>query len=239
MIQTQNFSYHDGSTTLSGWLATDDAFSGKKPIVLVTHDWSGRNEFACQKAEKLAALGYAGFALDMYGDARTAATDDEKMALMKPFTTNRQLLLRRIRAAVDAVKKIEQVDSDNIAAIGFCFGGLCVLDLARNSQDIRGVVSLHGLLMPPNDRLPAKIAPKILVLHGHDDPSVPPDQVLAFEEEMTHAKADWQLVIYGGTMHAFTNPLASQPALGRLYNPTADHRAWVATTQFLHEIFKR
>lgn len=236
MIQTQVISYNDGSTALSGWLATDNTLKGKRPVVLVAHDWSGRNEFACKKAEALAAMGYAGFAIDMYGNATTGQTDDEKMELMKPLISNRPLLFGRIRAAVEAVKKIPEADHHRIAAIGFCFGGLCVLDLARGSSDIKGVVSLHGLLHPTgNPSTP--IQTKILVLHGHDDPSVLPEQVLAFENEMTSAKADWQVMIFGGTVHAFTNPLAADPVNGRVYSPTATHRAWNATKNFLTDIF--
>lgn len=238
MIHTQTISYHDDDTTLIGWMANDPAISGKKPIVLVAHDWSGRNEFACKKAEQLAGLGYIGFALDLYGQAQLGKTNDEKSALMAPFMSDRTFLLRRIRAAVGAVKTIQNANPNQIAAIGFCFGGLCVLDLARHSNDILGVVSLHGLLLPSH-KANAPMTAKVLALHGHDDPMVNPEQVLAFQNEMTTAKADWQMMIFGGTKHAFTNPLANDPAFGTVYNAVADYRSWHATKQFLTDLFTK
>lgn len=237
MIQTNIVPYQDGNTALSGWMAQDNSLPGKKPIVLVIHDWSGRNDFVCQKAHQMAELGYAGFAVDMYGEGKTGTTTDEKSALMKPFMEDRALLLRRLQSAVAAVKILEGTDSTKIAAIGFCFGGLCALDLARGSRDIQGVVSLHGRLSPPDQQPLSPVTAKVLVLHGHDDPMVPPDEVLAFESEMTKAGADWQVVIYGGTKHAFCNPLANDPLLGTVYNPIADRRASLATRNFLSEIF--
>jgi len=233
----QEYTYHEASTQLEGYLAfNDDAnVKRKKPVVLVAHDWSGRNEFACKKAEKLASLGYVGFAIDMYGNKKTGATNDEKSALMMPLINDRQLLLKRIRAAVQAVSTLEMVDTTKIAAIGFCFGGLCVLDLARNSSDIVSVVSFHGNLSAPNNSS-QKINAKILALHGYDDPLVPKSQVTDFENEMTAAKCDWQLTIYGGGVkHAFTNPLANDPNFGTVYNEKADHRSWIAMRNFLSE----
>lgn len=235
MIETKEITYRDGNTSLIGWLAQDNSLSANKPIVLVIHDWSGRNEFACQKASQIAALGYIGFAVDMYGNAKIGTTNEEKSTLMNPFMVDRARILRRLQSAIEAVKNVNNADSSRIAAIGFCFGGLCALDLARNSYEIAGVVSLHGLLSPPSQSL-APIQSKVLVLHGHDDPMVPPDHVLAFEQEMTKAKADWQLMIFGGTKHAFSNPLANDDALGTVYNPVTDRRAWIITQHFLSEI---
>ena len=146
------------------------------------------------------------------------------------------MLQERLKATIDMVKDQPEVDSAKIAAIGFCFGGLCVLDIARSNADAAGVVSFHGLLHAPGNTA-AKINPKVLALHGWDDPMATPDNVKAFGEEMTKAKADWQLHAYGGTMHAFTNPKANDPDFGTVYDADADRRSWQAMTNFLAELF--
>jgi dienelactone hydrolase len=233
---TKNIEYCDGDVVLEGYLAYDDKLSGKLPAVLVSHDWTGRNEFACKKAEKLAELGYVGFALDMYGKGVLGNSNDEKARLMQPFMENRNSLQKRLFAALDTVKKLEMVDATRIAAIGFCFGGLCVLDLARSGADVRGVVSFHGFLSTPANTQQAAIKAKILALHGHNDPMVPPDHVLAFEQEMTAAHADWQVHVYGNTVHAFTNPQANDPGFGTVYKELAAKRSWVAMQNFFAEV---
>lgn len=235
---TQEIEYKDGNTNLKGFLAEDDKHAGKRPAVLVCHDWSGRNEFACQKAQQLAELGYVGFALDMYGDAKVFKTKEEKSAQIQPFIQDRTKLLKRILAAFNTVKMLKNVDADKIAAIGFCFGGLCVLDLARSGANLKGVVSFHGLLNPPQPAFNQPIKAKVLALHGYDDPMVTPDQIINFGHEMTHAKVDWQFHIYGNTMHAFTNPEANDPSFGTVYNKDADSRSWIEMKNFLNEIFR-
>ncbi len=234
---TTTIDYHDGDTLLEGYLAYRDTGSKPKPAVLVAHDWSGRRELACKGAERIAELGYAGFALDMYGKGIVGADGDTERngALMAPFAQDRALLRRRINAAVHTVRQLPHVDATRIAAIGYCFGGMCVLELARSGADVRGVVSIHGIFAPgkiTNESINAKI----LCLHGHDDPMVPPEQVLAFETEMTQAHADWQVHVYGGTMHAFTNPKANNPGFGTVYNETAAKRAYQAMANFLAEV---
>lgn len=238
MLQTQVTEYYEGETKLIGYYTFDDAFSGKRPAVLVAHDWSGCNDFSRKKAEKLAELGYVGFSIDMYGDGKIGDTKEEKTALIQPLLDDRALLARRINSAVEKVKTLDFVDSSRIGAIGFCFGGLCVLDLARSGANVSGVVSFHGLLFPPQHSLFSSIKAKILALHGHDDPMVPVEQVNAFETEMTNAHVDWQLHIYGQTMHAFTNPIANDPDFGTVYNSIADSRSWIAMKNFFLEIFK-
>ena len=155
---------------------------------------------------------------------------------MQPFLEDRALLQRRMNLALETLRKIDRVDPSRIAAMGFCFGGLCVLDLARSGADIRGVVSFHGLLNPPGKTAGNKIKARVLVLHGHDDPMVPPDAVLAFERELTEAGADWQVHVYGQTMHAFTNPQANDPAFGTVYKASADRRSWQSLQNFLAEV---
>jgi dienelactone hydrolase len=168
MLQTKKIEYHDGEVVLEGYCAYDDDRADKKPAIMVVHDWSGRNELACQKAEKLAELGYVGFAVDMYGKGIVGKTNEEKIALITPFKEDRNKLLQRISAALNTVKKLEHVNPTKIAVIGFCFGGLCALDLARANADICGAVSFHGLLDAPTNQPAQSIRPKILVLHGHD-----------------------------------------------------------------------
>jgi dienelactone hydrolase len=237
LIYKNHHSHNHDNTPLHGFYAYDDSFSGKRPVVLVAHDWRGRNEFAEKNAQLLAEMGYIGFAIDMYGKGQQGKTKEEKLALMQPLMNDRTLLCERIVAAVHAIESLPQADTSNIAAIGFCFGGLCVLDLARSAADIRGVVSFHGLLGASPLHLPKLIKAKILALHGQDDPMVPPEQVQCFAEEMTTAQADWQLHIYGNTTHAFMNPQANDPEAGLVYNPQTEKRAWRLAEDFLREIF--
>tara|TARA_R110000868_G_scaffold17438_6_gene76591 strand:+ start:1545 stop:2261 length:717 start_codon:yes stop_codon:yes gene_type:complete len=237
MSQRKQIQYQDGEVTLAGTLSMPAVSPHKHPAVIVVHDWSGKNEFACQKADELAKLGYIGFALDMYGDGKIGETKDEKIALMQPLMENRALLNTRIQAALNLLQAQPEVDHHKIAAIGFCFGGLCVLDLARSGAHVAGVVSFHGLLGAPEPSHQQTIQAKILALHGYDDPMVTPEQVIEFANEMTTAKADWQLDMYGNTMHAFTNPDANDSAFGTVYKKQSSSRAWQAMTNFLEEIF--
>lgn len=236
-MHTSNYLYHHGELELHGFLAYDDTVEKPRPAVIVAHDWSGRNEFACQKAEMLARMGYVGFALDMFGKGRMGETTDERMGLIQPLVGDRRLLRERIQAAFDAVIGMPEVDDSQIAAIGFCFGGLCVLDLARSGAALKGVVSFHGLLNKPEKLARHPIEAKVLVLHGYDDPMVTPEQVNEFCQEMTEAKVDWQVHSYGNTQHAFTNPKAHDSALGTIYNAVAEKRSIQAMTNFLQEIF--
>lgn len=234
---TKNIDYEDGNRLLEGYLAYHD--TGKpKPAVLVAHDWSGRREFACKAAERVADMGYVGFALDMYGKGIVGADGDAEKngALMSPFAKDRALLRRRINTALNIVRQLPQVDATRVAAMGYCFGGMCALELARSGADVRGVISIHGILTPGNVANET-ISAKVLCLHGHDDPMVPPEQVLAFETEMTQAGVDWQIHIYGGTMHAFTNPKANNPDFGTVYKEAAANRAYRSITDFLGDIF--
>jgi len=241
-MHTREIEYADGELTLRGYFATDS--TQPRPCVLIAHPWVGRGAFVIEKAKYLAELGYAGFAVDMYGDARLGAGKDECAALMNPLLSDRDHIKARMLAALECVQGLPDVDSTSIAAMGYCFGGMCVLDLARSGVDIKGVVSFHGLLESPRDtdtkckeNDAAKIAAKVLVLHGHDDPMVTPDRVMAFTREMTKAEADWQIHMYGHTMHAFTNPEANDKAFGTVYDETADKRSLIAMKNFLAEIF--
>jgi dienelactone hydrolase len=237
-MHSSNYIYHHGEQELHGFLAYNDHNDNPRPAVLIAHDWSGRSEFVCNKAKLLADMGYVGFALDMYGHGRIGITTDEKKALMDPFVNDRLLLCERLHAAYDAVIGMSEVDTTRVAIIGFCFGGLCALDLARRGVDIKGAVSFHGALGKPKDLKSEKIKAKILVLHGYDDPMVQPGLVKEFCHEMTEANADWQVHMYGHVQHAFTNPNANDVHAGLVYNALAAERSWASMTQFLQEIFK-
>lgn len=236
-IFTNTVNYLDGGTLLQGFFAYDDAFEGRRPAVLISHTWGGRDEFVSDKAKQLAEMGYFAFALDMYGQGILGSNPEENAALMQPFIDDRQLLQQRINAALYAVTLLPWVDDTKIAAIGFCFGGLCVLDLARMGADIKGVVSFHGLLIPPADHLDTPITAKILALHGHDDPMAAEGYVAAFCSEMTTRQVDWQLHHYGNTVHAFSNPQANNPEAGTVYKEIAAQRSWQSMKNFLQEIF--
>ena len=236
-IVENTLTYQDGETSLEAFYAFDDSISGQRPAVLISHAWGGRDNFVAEKARKLAGLGYVGFALDMYGKGVLGVSKEENAKLMQPFMEDRPKLQQRMKSALTAVKSVPQVDGDKIAAMGFCFGGLCVLDLARTGVGIKGVVSFHGLLGAPGNTQGNTITTKILALHGHDDPMVSPKQVLAFQEEMTQAGADWQFVTYGQTVHAFTNPADHDTDLRPVYQADADRRSWQAMQNFFAEIF--
>ncbi len=238
MIQTKKINYQHGDTSLVGYYAYDDVSKAQRPVVLVCPDWSGRNEFADKKAELLATLGYVGFAVDMYGNGATGNNKEENIELMTPLMNDRSVLRDRVIAAFDAVKALNYVDTSKIGGIGFCFGGLCILDLARSGADVKGVVSFHGLLNAPQNFDNSSIKSKVLALHGYDDPMVTTEQVIAFQQEMTNSKVDWQFHTYGNTKHAFTNPNANDDAFGTVYNRHAEKRAMLAMKDFFLEVFE-
>lgn len=236
-VKTRTVDYRDGDVELQGLLAWDDAVTGKRPGVMVAHAWAGRSELENSKARDLARLGYAGFAIDNFGKGVLGKSKEENSALIQPFLEDREMLQARMRNALHVLKKLDEVDARRVAAIGFCFGGLCVLDLARSGADIDGVVSFHGLLGAPGNTAGNQIKARVLALHGWDDPMATPDSVLSLAEELSGMGADWRLVGYGNTMHAFTNPEANDPDFGTVYSPDADRHSWNAMQEFLSEIF--
>lgn len=231
--------YHDGSTALEGYLAQDSSTKARRPAVLVFHAWGGQDAFACERAEKLAELGYVGFAVDMYGQGKRGSNPAENTALMQPFMADRAMLRTRALAAVNFVKTLPTVDADRLGAIGFCFGGLCALDVARaGAPGVRGAVSFHGLFAPPAGVAVARpMHTKVLALHGWNDPLAKPDSVLAFAQEMSDAGADWELDAYGHHGHAFTNPQANDAANGMQFSPQIARRAFRAMEDFFAEVF--
>jgi dienelactone hydrolase len=234
-MQTKNIEYYDDKTLLQGYLVYDE--KDKKPVVIIFHDWTGNNSFAQHKAKAMMELGYAGFAVDMYGKGILGDTVEEKSDLIRPFLENRSLLRQRALAAYETVKKLSEVDTNRIAAIGFCFGGMCALDLARTGVDLRGVVSFHGFFNSPQGVSKEKINAKILALHGYQDPMVSQDEVIMFEKEMTENNVDWQIHIFGYAKHAFMNPAANDAKLGTVYHEPTSKRAWLEMKNFFAEIF--
>lgn len=237
-MHSETIEYQDGDTTLEAYVSWDDSMSGPRPGVLVAHDWTGRRDFATGKADEMAKLGYVGFALDMYGKGVFGADGDVEgnSALMNPMAGDRVALRARVDAALQTLRGLDVVDSSRVGAMGYCFGGMCVLELARAGADVGGVISIHGIFSP-GGVANEKITAKILCLHGQDDPMVPPEQVLDFENEMSEAGADWQMHAFGNTMHAFTNPAANDPGFGAVYNPDADRRSTQAIENFWDEVF--
>jgi len=227
--------YRDGDTVLEGFFCYEDSFTTPLPAVLISHAWGGRDGFVERKARRLAWHGYATFALDMYGKGKRGNNTEENQALMMPLVQDRALLAGRINAALTTVREQKEVDARRVAAMGFCFGGLCVLDLARSGADLRSVISFHGILKPNGLPRRDKIGARILILHGYDDPLAPPEDAIAIAKELTEAGADWQLHAYGHTVHSFTNPQANDRDHGMLYNETADRRSWHTLLQFLEE----
>ena len=238
-MHTQTIDYQDNGTIFQAYVAYEygDSTKHKRPVVLIAHTWCGLDDFIEKKARHLAKLGYVGFAVDVYGKGVLGGRPETNQKLMQPLIENRKMLLRRLIVGLKIAKQMKVADKTKIAAIGYCFGGLCVLDLARSGANLKGVVSFHGLLQASQE-VPAKnVKAKVLALHGHEDPMVPPSTVLEFEKEMTNAKADWQLHVFGGTMHAFTNPKANDCNMGTIYNPQAEKRSWLEMIQFFEEIF--
>ncbi|MET0497627.1 MAG: dienelactone hydrolase family protein [Steroidobacteraceae bacterium] len=229
--------YRDGDLVCEGYVVCDETKRAQRPCVLVSHTWGGQSENERQIARDIAQLGYVAMALDVYGKGIRGGTQEENEKLMQPFIADRALLRRRLIAAVDAAKAHPLVDPDSIGIVGYCFGGLCALDLARSgTQGVRAAVSVHGIFYPPGLGEQERIIAKILVLHGYADPLAPPEHVLGLAKELTDAQADWQLHAYGHTMHAFTNPAANLPAAGMMYSPAAARRSWIAMKNFLEEV---
>lgn len=231
--------YKEGGTVLEGLSVYDDSVQGKRPAVLVVHQWKGLGDYEKKRAEMLARLGYNVFAADIYGKGVRPATMQAASAEAGKYKSDRTLLRARVRAGLEVLLNQELTDRARVAAIGYCFGGTSALELARSGADITGVVSFHGGLSSPTPGDARNIRAKVLALHGADDPNVPPKEVAAFEEEMRQGRVDWQLVAYGGAVHSFTDWNAGNDnSKGAAYNERADHRSWDAMKQFFGELFK-
>jgi len=237
-VVTQSIDYLHGNVKLQGYLAFDDTNGGKMPGVLIVHEWWGLNDFARSRAEELAHMGYVAFALDMYGGGKSTEHPEEASAWMKMVNNNMENWQQRAMAGLDVLKKQPQVDTNRIAAIGYCFGGATVQVLAYGGADLKGVVSFHGSLLPPNAEQAGRTQAKILICHGAQDPMTTPDSMTAYIKAMNTAPIDWQLIAYGGARHSFTNPDADKRGMDALkYDPSADRRSWQHMVSFFDELF--
>lgn len=239
-VRMEPFPYGKGETRLIGQVAWDETIKGPRPAVLVIHEWWGLNDYARERAKTLASMGYLALAADIYGDGFETKDPAKARELAGKYREGDRALLReRVLAAFEALKAHPLADKRRIAAIGYCFGGTAVLELARSGTELNGVVSFHGGLSTTVPAPAGGIRTKVLVLHGADDPSVPPADVQAFQDEMRKSGADWLMVAYGGAVHTFTNPAAgNDPSRGSAYNEKAALRSWEHMKDFFAEIFR-
>lgn len=244
-MHSETIAYTCGDSTFKGHLAYDQTSSTPRPVVIVAHAWKGQDDFAREKAEMLAKLGYVGFAADLYGDGKTVESNDEAMAMMSPLFVDRKTLRERIVSAYQTVAKLDIVDETKVGAIGFCFGGLTVIELLRSGVPLRGVVSFHGLLGDTVGDLKAiseptseKIQGSLLILHGHKDPLVSTEDIIDIQQDMINRQVDWQMYQYGNASHAFTNPHANDPEMGLLYHAVTEKRSLQAMRNFFNEVFE-
>ena len=235
-VQTRTIDYADGAAALEGYFAWDDSASDPRPGVLIVHAWAGRSPFEEDAARKLAGLGYTALAMDVYGKGVLGGSPEENTKLMAPFQEDRAMLQNRLKVGLQVLRDQAEVNAGKVAATGYCFGGLCVLDLARTGENFQGAASFHGLFNKPGNTDGNVIKAKVLALHGWDAPMVPPADVVALAEELTASGADWQIHGYGNTLHAFTNPEATAPDMGAMYQEAADRRSWQAMETFLAEV---
>ena len=236
-VKSKSIEYKDGDTVLTGVLAWDDAASGKQPGVLVVHEWWGLNDYAKGRAERLAKEGYVAFALDMYGDGKVTTHGKEAGEWMKQITSNIDTWKRRAQLGLEVLKAQAQVDGGRIAAIGYCFGGATVMQMAYAGADVQAVVSFHGSL-PPAPETVTSVAPRVLVAHGRDDAFIPADRIDAFQKGLDRVGADWEMTIYSGTRHGFTNPDAGSYGIENLaYNEKADKHSWAAMLRLFNDVF--
>jgi dienelactone hydrolase len=238
-IQTKEVDYKQGETVLQGFLAWDDAVEGKRPGVLVVHEWWGHNKHARDQAKRLAEAGYVGFALDMFGKGKVTMHPKDAQAFMSEAKKDAAVIPARFHTALELLKQDPHVDPNRIAAIGYWFGGSVVLDEARSGGDLDAVVSIHGALATKHPAEKGKVRARVLVLTGAADPFVPGEQVAAFTQEMKAAGAKFQVVSYPGIKHGFTNPNAGKAGMDALeYNAEADKKSWAAVLEFFKEVFR-
>ena len=238
MIQTEKILYQDSERTFEGYISWDDQIPGIRPAIMIAHTFRGQSHFEVEKSIELAKSGYLGFAIDLYGQGRRASTPEVAANLMNELNHNRPLLQARILHSLETIRQHPLADRERVVAIGFCFGGKCVLDLARSGTDIRGVVSFHGIYDTPDHLQHTPIKAAILALHGWDDPLAKPESVVQLGQELTRKGADWQILAFGHTGHAFTNTNAKDEKGGMFYQPKSNDRAWKKMQEFLEEVLK-
>ncbi|GLR18232.1 dienelactone hydrolase family protein [Portibacter lacus] len=238
MIRIEKIEYQDSELTYEGVISYDDEIEGKLPAIIIAHAFGGQSQFEENKAIAIAKLGYVGFAIDIYGKGVRAKSPEEAQILMDKLNLDRNLLLSRMKTSLKTCKSLKFVDNNKIGGIGYCFGGKCVLDLARSGEKIEGIVSFHGVYDSPNSQNEIKIETPILILHGWDDPLAKPNEVIELAAELTNKKADWELNAYGHTGHAFTNPKANFPEKGLFYKEEADRKSWNRMIEFFKYKFE-
>jgi len=242
-VQGKEVTYQANGTTLKGYIAYDDAFAGKRPAVLVVHEWWGHNAYARHRADMLAELGYTALAVDMYGDGKQASHPDDAGKFAGELMNNMPVAKARFEAGMELLRDQPTVDGTEIAALGYCFGGGVVLNMARMGEDLKGVASFHGPLGTATPAQAGTLKARIISFTGEDDPMIGADKVAAFKQEMAAADANFQVITYSGVKHSFTNPDAD--ALGKKFNlplaysPAADKDSWQTTTVFLKEVFAK
>lgn len=237
-VVSRTITYHDGQTALQGFLAWNDAIDGKRPGVLVVHEWWGLNDYARSRAKQLARLGYVAFALDMYGEGKVTEHPQEAGEWAGVIRRNVAKWQKRAMAGLDVLRQQETVDQRRLAAIGYCFGGATVCQLAYSGANLNGVVSFHGSLPVPEPGPASPINAKMLICHGAADNFVPDAQVAKFQSALEQAGVDWQMIHYSGAKHSFTNPGADKRGIdGLRYNKAADVRSWQHMQTFFDEIF--
>lgn len=237
-VKSKAIPYKHGDLQLEGYLAWDDSIQGKRPGVLVVHEWWGLNDYARERANKLAKMGYVAFALDMYGKGKLAAHPNEAREMATQVRSNVKDWQQRAVAGLDILKKQEQCDTSRIAAIGYCFGGSTVLQLAYTGADVKGVVTFHGALVPLDEAQAKGLKSKILVCHGADDAFISEESIDKFRHSLNQAKADWTMIYYAGAKHSFTDPGADAHNVdGLKYQAAADARSWQHMQDFFREIF--
>jgi len=238
-VQTRTIAYQHANTELEGYLAWDDRFDGKRPGVLVVHEWWGLNEYARSRVRQLAEQGYVAFAPDMYGTGKVTRHPDQASTWMKEIQENVQQWVDRADSGLSVLKQQAVVDPERLAAIGYCFGGATVMHMAYAGLDVDFVASFHGSLPVATDSQSAAIKARILVAHGNADPFVPSDRVGEFRDALAKSAADWTMMEFGGVKHSFTNPGAGDYGIDALvYDPAADRQSWQMLLWLLDDTFK-
>lgn len=238
-VQSTSIPYTHGEVVLEGVLAWDDTIRGKRPGILVVHEWWGLNEYVRERAEQLAALGYVALAVDMYGKGKVTTHFDEARQWMQQTTANIEMWQARAREGLRLLQANPLVDQTRLGAIGYCFGGATVMQMVYDGAPVKGVVSFHGALPLPPAFLPIKNSTKVLIAHGEADPFLPPDHIAKFKRALDEAGFDWHMMIFGGAQHGFTNPSANQYGMeGVQYQEQADRRSWGYMKLFFDELFR-
>lgn len=241
-VVSEEIEYKVDGDTMKGFIAYDESIKGERPGIIVVHEWWGHNEYARKRTKMLAKLGYTAIALDMYGDGKQASHPKDAGKMAGEIRNNKDKMIHRFNAAKKLLQNNAHTNKDKIAAIGYCFGGGVVLEVARSGENLAGVVSFHGSLVTSSPAKEGKVVAKVLVLNGEDDPFVKPEQIVQFKQEMKSANVDFNFVSYPGAKHSFTNPDADKFGkkyeIPLAYNKMADEQSWQAMQDFFKDIFK-